>query len=143
MFGCTSVPSGIATKNRDRGFTLLEAVVGLAILGVILTSMLTILAQYTAVDRRVDAHLGALRSLETHHEALRSGWTPLTVYPFWSPRRQEIPMLVSPPGVDSARMFGEVSSMGQNGFYKVKLELLYTLGNQSFDQEMEVLFWRP
>lgn len=135
----------MSSRWRPRvGFTLLEAVVALAVLGVVLTSMLTLLVQHTRLDRRLDAHTGALRALEAHHEALRAYWTPTTSSNnFWQGGNFVIAPLQSPAAVDSFTMSAEVTPLVPAGLFKIKLVARYSLGRQQFDQSMETRFWRP
>ncbi len=131
-------------SSRTAGFTLLEAVVALAVLGVTLVSMLAILAQYAAVDRRLNAHIGALRALEAHHEALRGFWVPDPTEPLWSDvkvRQKLVPILV-PEDVDTFSIWAETEPLLPTGLYRLRLETKYSLGKQKFSQVLESRFWR-
>ncbi len=131
-------------RPRESGFTLLEAVVALAVLGIVLASMLTLLAQHAAVDRRLDAHLGAIRALEAHHEALRGFWVPDPDEPLWRNEkvRLKLPPILVPEEVDGFSIWAETEPLLPNGLYKVRLETKYRLGKQHFTQVLETHFWR-
>ncbi len=131
-------------RSRAMGFTLLEAAVALAVLGVALTSMLTILAQHAVVDRRVDAHLGALRALEAHHEALRGRWTPNPAESLWQDAKVRVRLtpILTPGEVDSFFIWAETEPLAIKGLYRVVLDVRYTLGPQTFTQSLETRFWR-
>lgn len=133
-----------AAATRSGGFSLLEAIIALGILGIVLTSMLTLLAQHSAVDRRVDGHLGALRALEAHHEALRANWNPLLGQSenYWQAGRRQLIPLTSPTEVDAFVLWSEVTELAPAGLFKVQLKVQYRLGTQSYDQQLEALFWR-
>ena len=68
------VPPG---PGRPSGFTLLEALVALALLGVALLMGMQLIVQTPRVVRRLDAERQAFRALEATLEGLRSSSTPL------------------------------------------------------------------
>lgn len=128
--------------RSSRAFSLLETIVALGILGIVLTLMMSMLVHHSAIDRRVDAHLGALRALEAHHDALRAGWNPTPGENFWAEGRRSLTPLMSPSEVDATALWAEVTALSPKGFYKVELTIQYRLGAQTFDQELEGLFWK-
>lgn len=131
-------------KRSNRGFTLLEAIVGLAVLGIAVLSMLALLSQHALVERRLDAHLGALRALEAHHEALRGSWVPDIEESLWQDARVKVKLetIQTPDEVDGFVVFAETEPLSPAGLYKVVLEARYTLGRQPFTQRLETRFWR-
>ena len=131
-----------ARTRRLQAFSLLEAVVALGILGVVLALMMSMLVHHSTIDRRVDAHLGALRALEAHHDALRAGWNPTPGENFWQEGRRAVVPLTTPSEVDAMALWAEVTELSPRGFFKVALTVQYRLGAQSFDQKLEALFWR-
>ena len=134
----------VRSSNRAQGFTLLEAVVALAVLGVALTSMLTLLAQHAAVDRRVDAHLGALRALEAHHEALRGFWVPDPDQPLWqsTKTRIQVPPIMTPEETDTFLIWAETEPLAPTGLFRLVLDVRYTVGTKTYTQRLETRFWR-
>ncbi|HEY4563959.1 MAG TPA: type II secretion system protein, partial [Thermoanaerobaculia bacterium] len=63
--------------GRPHGFTLLEAVVGLAILGVALLLGMALVIQLPRDVRRLDAERQAMRAMEATLEAMRAGALPV------------------------------------------------------------------
>lgn len=59
--------------GHAHGFTLLEAVIGLAILGVALLLGMALVIQLPRDVRRLDAERNAMRAMEATLEALRAG----------------------------------------------------------------------
>lgn len=64
-------------SRRRRGFTLIEVVVALWILGVALLAGMALVMQQPRVVRRIDAERQAVRSMEWAIESIRGGLIPL------------------------------------------------------------------
>jgi prepilin-type N-terminal cleavage/methylation domain-containing protein len=63
--------------GRANGFTLLEAVIGLAILGVALLLGMALVIQLPRDVRRLDADRQAMRAMEATLEGMRAGTLPV------------------------------------------------------------------
>lgn len=121
-----------------RGFTLLETLVALTILGFALIAMVGVLAQSSTFENRLDLHRLAIRELEAQHEALRAG-APL-------------------PGLDGTYQRGAITNLHgleapavsmtvkpgtKYGLYAVTLKIRYRIANQTFARTLDLLTWRP
>lgn len=69
-------PSSLG-RARQRGFSLLEALIALTILGVALLLGAALLLQHPRVVKRLDAERQAYRAIEATLESVRSGLLPL------------------------------------------------------------------
>ena len=118
------------------GFTLIETVVALAIVGLTLLGVISSIWHYRLASERFDAQRSALRSLEAAHETLRAGAAPLEPGPFTAP------LPVDPGGV-APEIEIEVERTMRPGLRRVVLRCRYPLHGYLHEQAIETLFWRP
>lgn len=141
--------SGIATRRRTtsrpprgtRGFSLLEVLVALSILGLTLVFFTQILVSEAALERRHRADAAALQTLEAHAEAIRAGWGGP-----WRDGREELELLVSPApgsGIADLRLTKDVRSLSPAGLYSVDLRLRFRAGGREESRSVEMRLWRP
>jgi prepilin-type N-terminal cleavage/methylation domain-containing protein len=128
------VPSG---PGRPNGFTLLEALVALAILGIALLLGMQLLIQVPRVVRRLDAERQAFRALEATLESLRASGGPVE-YEELSHFRTA----AGSPAPDELKVVVDVERADKPGLYHVTLTAYYTVLNVSYKKRLETLFWR-
>lgn len=121
-----------------RGFTLLETLVALTILGFALISMVLLVAQATTFERRLDLHRVAIRELEAQHESLRAGY-PLPGYS----GTYEPSTITDLSRLTEPKLTLEVAGAGQVGLYRLDFKLRYRIGAQPFERRLETLTYRP
>ena len=121
-----------------RGFTLLETLVALTILGFALISMVLLVAQATTFERRFDLHRVAIRELEAQHESLRAGY-PLPGYS----GTYEPSTITDLSRLTEPKLTLEVAGAGQVGLYRLDFKLRYRIGAQPFERRLETLTYRP
>lgn len=121
-----------------RGFTLLETLVALTILGFALISMVLLVAQATTIERRLDLHRVAIRELEAQHESLRAGY-PLPGYS----GTYEPSTITDLSRLTEPKLTLEVAGAGQVGLYRLDFKLRYRIGAQPFERRLETLTYRP
>jgi prepilin-type N-terminal cleavage/methylation domain-containing protein len=121
-----------------RGFSLLETLIALAILGVAIFSMVGWLARSVSFEERLELHRLAIRELEAQHESMRAG-LPLPGL--------DGSYLVSPltdlSGLDSPVIRLTVAPRLPAGLYAVHFEARYRIGGQRFERHVDSLTWRP
>lgn len=130
-------PSTMAAMWR-RGFTLLETLVALTILGFALIAMVLLVAQATTFERRLDLHRLAIRELEAHHESLRAGY-PLPGYD----GTYELKTITDLSGLEATQLTLVVAGAGQPGLYRLDWKLRYRIGGETYERRLESLTWQP
>ena len=123
------------------GFTLLESLVALVLIGVILLLTMSLMAQEPQIQRRLDAHVEVLDILEGAHESLRAGLPILEGrHPFeWRAFEPEGGLRFA----QGLQMWIEAFPYGTvEGLFQVHLRARYSVGRQSFDREVITIAWR-
>jgi prepilin-type N-terminal cleavage/methylation domain-containing protein len=121
-------------KGCQRGFSLLEALIALSILGIALLMGMSLLLQEPRIVRRLDAQREALRTLEATLEAVRAGAVPLV------PARIGVPGPGRPGGT---MVWLEVEPAEPPGLYAVTARVRYTLQGEVRERSLETLVWSP
>ncbi len=128
------------SRRPSAGFTLIEALIGLSLIGVAMLLTMSLMAQQPAIERRLDAHHEALRLMEMELELLRSavavpqdGAIDLTGLP--QPAR---------PAAGHLQMWADVEALPGRNLYQLQLKTTYIVDGQLFDQTLEtMIFWTP
>jgi prepilin-type N-terminal cleavage/methylation domain-containing protein len=128
------VPSG---PGRPNGFTLLEALVALAILGIALLLGMQLLIQVPRVVRRLDAERQAFRALEATLESLRASGGRLQDMDLSGFRTA-----AGTPAPKELTVSVEVEPTDKPGLYHVTLTTHYTVLNVTYTKRLETMLWR-
>ncbi len=119
--------------KRQKGFSLVEAMVALAITALTMTLGMSLLAQQTDVSRRVRAHQEATKAIETTIEDLRAGVIPLADGPVEArARAAESEALV---------VWLEVEPMASAGLTEVAVEARYVVGQRALQRKIRTMVW--
>jgi prepilin-type N-terminal cleavage/methylation domain-containing protein len=140
------VPPG---PGRPNGFTLIEALVALTILGVALLLGMQLLIQTPRIIRRVDAERQAFRALEATLEGLRAGVIALRA-PDGKPNQELSGFYTAagpPPKPDDPdldlKVFMHVEPADLPGLCHVTLTAHYLALKVDHKQQLETLVRRP
>jgi prepilin-type N-terminal cleavage/methylation domain-containing protein len=123
---------------RQSGFTLLEALIALVLLGVALLMGMELVLANPRIVRRTDAQRQAFRALESTLEAVRAGAIPLV--------DQQLDGFVTAVGTPAPRdlnILMEVEPTEPAGLVKVTLKARYNLEGRKFEKEIQTLVWNP
>jgi prepilin-type N-terminal cleavage/methylation domain-containing protein len=130
------VPPG---PGRPNGFTLVEALIALTLLGVALLLGMQLLVETPRIIRRIDAERQAFRALEATLESLRAGGgsvkedQELTGF-FTAAGTKE------PPPDLRVRVHAEPAHLP--GLFHVTLTAHYTVLGVAYTKRLETLVWR-
>lgn len=142
------------------GFTLVEALIALAILGGALLLGMEILLQQTQIQRKLRAHQEAHAALGRALEAIRAGTVPLVTGPVTGPstvltpatplrsgaRAPLTPATDATPAVDATDGLDVRMTVDPDpsvpGLARVLLVAHYTVRGQLFERRVETMVWR-
>jgi type II secretory pathway pseudopilin PulG len=121
--------------GQRQGFSLVEALVALAITALTMTVGMALLARQSDVSRRVRAHLEATQAIESTLESLRAGVIPLASGPVTLPTESsrsealvvwlEVEHKADPPGLA-----------------EVLVEARYVVGTRTMQRSIRTMVWR-
>lgn len=120
----------LARMRARRGFSLVETLIALTILGTALLLGMSLVLQQPRVARRLDAQRRALAELESTMEALRSGAIPLESGRLGPSDAPAVVIDVSP-------------AAGPPGLYEVSLRAVYLVEGQTRERTLDTLIWSP
>jgi prepilin-type N-terminal cleavage/methylation domain-containing protein len=124
--------------SSQSGFSLLEVLIALAILGIALLMGMSLLLQAPRVQRRLDARRDAMLAAESALELIRAGAVPLL------PGRLDAPAAATGVELPSGTaLWLDVVPVSPAGLYEVKVEVRYVVQGQMRDLDLETMVWRP
>jgi prepilin-type N-terminal cleavage/methylation domain-containing protein len=132
-----SPPRVAAGSGRPNGFTLLEALVALAILAIALLLGMQLLIQTPRVVRRLDAERQAFRALEATLESLRASGGPVE-----NEELSNFRTAAGTPAPAELTVSVVVEPASLPGLYHATLTAHYTVLNVAYSKRLETLFWR-
>jgi prepilin-type N-terminal cleavage/methylation domain-containing protein len=131
------MPTLPATRGL-RGFTLVEVLIALVLLGVALLMGMELLVQNPRMVRRMDGERQAFRAMESSLEAVRSGAIPLV--------KQDLRGFVTAVGNPAPKNLAvsmEVERTDLPGLFRVVLHAQYTVDRKLVQKRLETLVWSP
>lgn len=133
-------PSSRRRSRAEVGFSLIETLVALLILGWLLMVAVLLLVQEPVIARRMTAAEEALSAVEMTLEAFRAGLPP----PLTS--GQLDPSLVVLPTFSAAEnptVWVEVEPQAISGLTALTVEVRYTVQQHPFRRSAQTMVWRP
>jgi prepilin-type N-terminal cleavage/methylation domain-containing protein len=125
-------------RGRQRGFSLIEVLVALVVLGVALLMGLPLVLQNPRIVKRTDGERQAYRALESTLEAVRAGVIPLA-----SARLDDFVTAVGTPAPKDLTVSMHVAPTSLPDLYLVTLRATYTVFQEKHEKRLQSLVWRP
>jgi prepilin-type N-terminal cleavage/methylation domain-containing protein len=124
--------------KRTSGFTLIEVLVALTLLGVALLLGMQLVLQNPRIVRRADGERQAFRAMESTMEAVRAGLIPLE-----TSQLEGFVTAVGAPAPKDLTIFMEVSPAGLAGLYEVTLTARYSVYQMKHKKQLHTMVWSP
>jgi type II secretory pathway pseudopilin PulG len=131
------IGTGQPTRRPVAGFSLLEAVAALAIVGMALIVAAHAMSAYAASIQRAEVRQRLLWAAENVVESVRGGQIPLAT------GRVELDRELCPPDHAGAYLFIEVRQRDQPGLYDVEVRAWTQLPARREVVELSTMVWRP
>lgn len=127
-----------APAAANRGFSLVETTVALALVLAILLSGLTLLTLQPRLQDRTRAAEDALRAIEAALETLRAGELPLQ-------SGQLVPGIAYPVGDPERdlRLTLEINALDTPGLFELQISATYLTWGRPASRVVNTLAWRP
>ena len=130
-----SAPRGVRSPS---GFSLIEVLVALSLLGVALLLGMELVMQNPRIVRRTDGERQAFRAMESAMEAVRAGVIPL--------QTSELSGMVTAVGAPAPRdltIAMQVDPAGLPGLYQVTLTARYSVFQHPYQKRLQTMVWSP
>lgn len=124
--------------RRSDGFSLIEVLVALTLLGVALLLGMQLVLQNPRIVRRADAERQAFRAMESTMEAVRAGLIPLE-----TAELEGFVTAVGSPAPKDLKILMEVSPAGSAGLYEVTLTARYSIYKTKYKKQLHTMVWSP
>jgi len=133
------------SSDRQAGFSLVETLLGLMMIGVGLLFAFAFLLQHAQAVNRMRAHEAALQALDSHLEDLRGGaqtdlllGRPIAIDGGESSDGSE-----TANNLPTIQLLSEIVPASDNGLLRVRLTAQYVVAGRVYERQVESLLWRP
>ena len=133
-----SVPKLSRRSHPASGFSLIELLVALVLLGIAFLMGVQLMVQAPRVVRRTDAERQAFRALESVMEGVRAG-----AFPIGNLDIEVLETAVGDPAPDDLEIAMRAERLKPDGLYKVSLTATYTAVGEKKENTVETLVWAP
>jgi len=124
--------------RRQSGFSLLEVLVALTILGVALLLSMALVLQNPRIVRRADGERQAFRAMEATLEAVRGGALPLQTV-----QLDGFVTAVGTPAPKDLTVWMQVDPTELPGLFEVTLTARYSFARHKFVKRLRTMVWSP
>jgi prepilin-type N-terminal cleavage/methylation domain-containing protein len=137
VFNTMAISSG-PSKPGQGGFTLIEALIALVLLGVALLLGVELVLQNPRVVRRMDDEQQAFRAMESTLESVRGGVIPLETACLGT-----YSTAVGTLASKNLKIFMRVDPTDLPGLFQVTLQARYTEDKKKIRKELQTMVWSP
>jgi len=137
VFNLMAIPSG-PSKPGQGGFSLLEALIALVLLGVALLMGMELVLQNPRMVRRMDGERQAFRAMESTIESVRAGAIPLETADLGA-----FSTAVGTPAPKDLAISMQVDPTPLPGLFQVTLQARYTADKRKVQKELQTMVWSP
>lgn len=133
-----SVLRGPRDSRALSGFSLIEVLIALTLLGIALLLGMDLVLQNPRVVRRLDGERQAFRAMESTMEAVRAGVIPLQTSELGS-----MVTAVGAPAPKDLTISMQVGPAALPGLYQVTLVAQYSVLHQKYKKKLQTMVWAP
>lgn len=119
-----SFPSSPRRSGRESGFSLVEVLIALVLVGTALLMGMGLALQQPRIVRRLDGERQAFRAMESTLEAVRAGVVP-------------------PPAPKGLKIHMQVEPAGTPGLFQVTLQATYEVDHRKAEKVLRTMVWSP
>ena len=130
----------IPRRRRQRGASLLEALVALTLMAVAILWTMILLVEAPRIERRLEAHREVARLLEIQLETIRSRSGPLLPRDETEIDPSGLPSILA---AEDLRMSAEVETEAGRSLRRLTLTVRYTAGGRPSERQIETLVFAP
>jgi prepilin-type N-terminal cleavage/methylation domain-containing protein len=133
-----SLPSLPRRSGRESGFSLVEVLIALVLVGAALLMGMGLALQNPRIIRRLDSERQAFRAMESTLEALRAGAIPLQ-----TSELDGFVTAVGTPAPKDLKIHMQVEPAGTPGLFQVTLRASYEVERRKVEKMLRTLVWSP
>lgn len=138
-----NVPSSPRRSGRESGFSLVEVLIALVLVGTALLLGMGLALQQPRIVRRLDGERQAFRAMESTLEAVRAGAIPIQKSPLQTLEMDGFMTAVGTPAPEDLKIYMQVEPAGTPGLFQVTLRATYAVEQRKIEKMLRTLVWSP